>query len=138
MQRVLGIVGAQLGNFAPHLNAGYAARTAEIQNDALLGTIGFDALVAPWATLATELITEWQLGENKIQLPGPLDYVTPFHRTYPATSIPTKSQDLVNLSLGAKFTARGGTVIVLNGIVPIKKAGLQPNFAWTAGLEYTF
>jgi hypothetical protein len=136
--RVIGIVGAQYGDFAPHINAGYAARTAEIQNDALLGTIGFDALVAPWATLAGELITEWQLGDSKIALPGPIEYVTPFERSYPATSIPTKRQDLVNLSVGAKFTARGGMIIMVNGLVPIKKAGLQPNFAWTAGLEYTF
>jgi hypothetical protein len=33
---------------------------------------------------------------------------------------------------------RGGTVIVVNGLVPINRAGLQPGIAWTAGLEYTF
>ena len=136
--RVLGIMAAQLGNFAPHLNAGYAARTAEIQNDALLTTIGFDALVVPWATMAAELISEWQIGDSKITLPGPIEYVTPFHRVYPATSIPTKRQDVMNLALGAKFAARGGMIIIVNGIVPIKKAGLQPNFIWTTGLEYTF
>jgi hypothetical protein len=44
----------------------------------------------------------------------------------------------MNMSLGAKFAVRGGMVIVVNGLVPIKKAGLQPDIAWTAGLEYTF
>jgi hypothetical protein len=136
--RAQGIVGAQLGNFAPHLNAGYAARTDTLQNDAILATIGFDALVAEWATLAAELITEWQLGDTKITLPGPIEYVLPFPRSYPATSIPEKRQDVMNMSLGAKFAVRGGMVIVVNGLVPIKKAGLQPDIAWTAGLEYTF
>jgi hypothetical protein len=42
------------------------------------------------------------------------------------------------MSMGAKFTVRGGTVIVLNAIVPVNKTGLQPGMAWTAGLEYTF
>ena len=136
--RAQGIVSAQLGNFAPHLNTGYAARTDTLQNDAILGTVGFDALVAPWATVAADLITEWQLGDNKITLPGPLVYDVPFPRSYPATSIPDKRQDVMNISVGAKFTVRGGAVIVVNGLVPIKKAGLQPDMAWTAGLEYTF
>ena len=136
--RVLGIMGAQIDNVSPHLNIGYAARSAEIENDGFLATLGFDALVTPWATLAADLITEWQVGDSKITLPGSIEYVTPFHRTYPATSIPTKRQDVVNASFGAKFTVRGGMVIVVNGIVPIKHAGLQPNFGWTTGLEYTF
>ncbi len=136
--RAQGIIGAQFGNFAPHLNAGYAARTDTLQNDALLGTIGFDALVAEWATVAGDLITEWQLGPNRITQPGPIVFTVPFDRTYPSTSIPDKRQNVMNMALGAKFTVRGGMVIVINGLVPIKKSGLQPDIAWTAGLEYTF
>jgi hypothetical protein len=136
--RAQGILGAQFGNFAPHLNAGYAARTDTLQNDALLGTIGFDALVADWATVAGDLITEWQLGPNKITQPGPIVLSVPFDRTYPSTSIADKRQNVMNMALGAKFTVRGGMVIVINGLVPIKKSGLQPDIAWTAGLEYTF
>jgi hypothetical protein len=84
------------------------------------------------------MITEWQIGDSKIVLPGPIEYVTPFNRVYPATSIPTKKQNIMNLALGAKFMVRGGMVIVVNGLVPLKRSGLQPNFAWTTGLEYTF
>jgi hypothetical protein len=29
-------------------------------------------------------------------------------------------------------------VIIVNGLIPIKHAGLQPGIAWTTGLEYTF
>jgi hypothetical protein len=136
--RAQGIIGAQFGNFAPHLNAGYAARTDTVQTDAILATLGFDALVAEWATIAAELISEWQLGDTKITLPGPLEYVAPFPRSYPATSIPDRRQDVMNMALGAKFAVRGGVVLVLNALVPIRKAGLQPDVAWTAGVEYTF
>ncbi|HEX9631759.1 MAG TPA: hypothetical protein VGA02_04775 [Gemmatimonadales bacterium] len=136
--RALGIVGGQFGNFAPHFNAGYVARTDTLQNDAIVGTLGFDALVTNWATVAADVISEWQLGVNRVTLPGTIEYVTPFARSYPATSIPNKRQNILNMSMGAKFTVRGGTVIVLNAIVPINKVGLQPGVAWTAGLEYTF
>jgi len=136
--RAQGIFGAQFGNFSPHLNAGYAARTDTLQNDAILGTIGFDALVSAWATVAADLITEWQMGATKIELPETIEYVTPFERSYPATSIPTKRQDVMNMSVGAKFTVRGGMVLLVNGLIPINKSGLQPGIAWTAGMEYTF
>lgn len=136
--RALGIFGAQLGNFAPHVNAGYVARTDTLQNDAILATAGFDALVTDWATVAADFITEWQVGANRVGLPGDLQYVTPFQRTYPATSIEDKRQHIMNMSVGAKFTVRGGMVIVTNAIVPINKSGLQPGIAWTGGLEYTF
>ena len=128
----------QFGDFAPHFNAGYVARTDTLQNDAIVGTLGFDALVTNWATVAADVISEWQLGANRVTLPGTIEYVTPFARSYPATSIPNKRQNILNMSMGAKFTVRGGTVIVLNAIVPINKVGLQPGVAWTAGLEYTF
>jgi hypothetical protein len=136
--RAQGIVGAQFGNFSPHFNGGYAARTDTLQTDAILATIGFDALVAPWATVAADLISEWQLGTTTITLPGPISYVTPFPRSYPATSIPARRQDVMNMSVGAKFTVRGGMVIMVNGLIPINHAGLQPGIAWTTGLEYTF
>lgn len=136
--RALAIVSTQFGNFAPHLNGGYAARTDSLQNDAVLATLGFDALVAEWATVAFDLVSEWQIGANKVPLPGPIVYTAPYDRTYPSTSIPTRREDVVNASFGAKFTLRGGMVLVLNGLVPLRGVGLQPDFIWTAGLEYAF
>jgi hypothetical protein len=136
--RALAILSTQFGNFAPHLNAGYAARTDTLQNDAVLSTLGFDALVAPWATIAFDLVSEWQVGDSKVALPDPIHYTIPFERIYPATSIPIKRENSISASLGAKFTVRGGMVLVLNGLVPMRKVGLQPDYLWTAGLEYAF
>jgi hypothetical protein len=136
--RALAILSTQFGNFAPHLNGGYAARTDTLQNDAILATLGFDALVAPWATVAFDLVSEWQVGASKISLPTDIVYTIPFERQYPATSIPEKKENAINASMGAKFTVRGGMVLVVNGLVPLRNVGLQPDFLWTAGLEYAF
>jgi hypothetical protein len=136
--RALAIVSTQFGNFAPHLNAGYAMRSDSLQNDAVLATLGFDALVADWATVAFEAVSEWQVGANKIALPASIVLTEPFAREYPSTSIPEKREDLISASLGAKFTMRGGVVLVVNGLVPLRGAGLQPDYIWTAGLEYAF
>ena len=56
----------------------------------------------------------------------------------PATSIPTRNGDRLDASVGAKFNVRQGTVLVLNGIVPMRDSGMQPNAAWTVGLEFNF
>ena len=85
--RALGIASAQFGDFAPHLNAGYLIRTGELQNDAILATVGFDQRMASWATLALEMITQWQVGDNKIELPGPILFDEPFPRELPSTSV---------------------------------------------------
>lgn len=136
--RGLGVVGAQFGQFALHGNAGYIVRTGELQNDAVLATVGFDNLLTERATLAFSLISETRVGAAKFVLPPPISLVAPFERTIQSTSIPDRRDDRLDASLGMKLNLRGGTVFVLNGTVPLKKAGLQPDFYWTSGLEISF
>ena len=136
--RALGITSAQFGNFAPHLNVGYLARTGEMQNDAVLATVGFDNLMASWATVAVDLVSEWQLGENQIALPGEIQFEEPFVRELQAINVPNRRENLISASVGMKFNVRGGMVLVLNGIAPLRRAGLQPDFIWTAGIEGAF
>lgn len=38
----------------------------------------------------------------------------------------------------SRSRSRAGSVLVLNGGVPLKKAGIQPSFFWTTGLEISF
>ena len=59
-------------------------------------------------------------------------------RQFPATNIQNLDDNLLRMSLGAKFTVRGGTVINTNAIFPLKEVGLQPDFIWTVGLEWGF
>src|SRR5207245_6852626 len=79
--RGLGILSARFGAFSPHANVGYLFRSGDLQNNAVLATVGFDHLMAPWATMAVELVSELQVGESKLRLPGHVTYVTPVRRT---------------------------------------------------------
>ncbi|MEO8139939.1 MAG: hypothetical protein ABI742_09840 [Gemmatimonadota bacterium] len=136
--RALGIASAQFGDFAPHLNVGYLARSTATVNDAFLATVGFDQLMAPWATFGGELITSWQVGARKETLPGDIVYSFPLQRRIPSTNVPNRRDELVNLSMGMKFRVRGGTVMVVNAMAPMRKTGMQPDWIWTAGLEGSF
>jgi len=136
--RLLGIVSGEFGGFGPHLNAGYLVRTGETQNDAILATLGFDDQLAPWATLAVDLITEWQVGDNKIDLPRSIHFDSPFQRDLETTPITVSRENLITASAGTKFRVRGGTVLLANVLIPLSNAGLEPGVVWTGGLEFSF
>jgi hypothetical protein len=137
--RALGLYSAQFGTFSPHLNVGYVARgDSRTQNDAVLIGVTVDNLLSDWATLAAGFESELQVGDNKFALPSEIDFDQPFSRTIPATNVPNKSGDLLRASLGAKFTVRGGTVLVVNALMPLRDVGLQPDFIWTVGLDLPF
>src|SRR5207247_10602430 len=106
--RGLGIVSARFGAFSPHANIGYLFRSGDLQNSAVLATVGFDHLMAPWATMAVDLVSELQVGESKLQLPGPVAYDAPFRRTIDVTNLPNERDDVINGSVGFKFTTRQG------------------------------
>jgi len=136
--RGLGIVSARFGAFSPHANLGYLYRSGSSQNNAVLATLGFDHLMAPWATMAVDLVSELQVGESKLRLPGPVTYDLPFRRTINVTNLPNERDDLINGSFGFKFTTRAGVTLVANTLFPLNRGGLRPNVLWTAGLEYNF
>jgi hypothetical protein len=136
--RGLGIVSAQFGAFSPHVNVGYLYRDGDLQNDAVLATVGFDHMLASWATLALDLISEFQVGESKLGLPEPVTVESPYRRTIEPTNIPTMRDDIVTGSVGFKFVTPSGVTIVANSLWPLNKGGLRTNVAWTAGLEYNF
>jgi hypothetical protein len=136
--RGLGIVSARFSGFSPHANVGYVYRSGELQNDAVLATIGFDQVLASWATLAADLITELQAGDTKLNVPGTVTIESPFTRTVEPTNIPNMRDDIVNGSIGFKFTTAPGLIIVTNALVPLNNGALRPDVAWTLGLEYNF
>jgi hypothetical protein len=136
--RALGIVSARLGSFSPHLNGGYAFRGGEAQNDAVLLTAGFDQLVSRTVTLAVDAISEFQVGESALTLPQQISFAGSPARTVAATNIPDRRDDLVNLSVGAKFVFARVTAVA-NGILPLGNGGMQSRGGiYTLGLERTF
>jgi len=136
--RGLAIVSAQFGSFSPHANAGYLYRGGAFESDAVLATVGFDHLLAPWATLAVDVISQLQVGDSPLQIPGPVHIESPYHRTITPTVIPDGRDDLVDGSLGVKLSAASGLTIVANGEWSLNRGGLRPDVIWTAGLEYNF
>jgi len=136
--RGLGILSARFGPFAPHANIGYLLRSSDSLNSAVLVTVGFDHLMAPWATMAADLVSELQVGESKVKLPGTVTYDVPFHRTVEPTNIPNQRDDIINASFGFKFLTGSGITIVTNTMWPLNRGGLRSNVVWTAGLDYNF
>lgn len=136
--RAFAIASARFGDFSPHLNAGYALRTGEGRTDAVLATGGFDQPVAEWATLAVDVITEWEVGSGGLELPGPVLYTIPVERTVEPTNIPDMKDHRISGSFGFKFRTPGGPILVTNALVPLRRGGLQSNLVWTIGLDMNF
>lgn len=136
--RILGAYSGRYGNFSPHVNAGVLVRTDSLQNNAMLATVGFDQLLNASWTLAIDVLSEYQLGANKVLLPAPVQITVPFARTISPTNIPGTKDHVVSGSIGAKYTTKRGLTTVVNALIPIKLGGLQPRLAFTAGLEYGF
>lgn len=140
---VMGVGSLRRGAFSPHLNAGYIHRGGAFQNDAILGTLGFDHLMGRNATLAVDLITSWQLGATKLDFPEPTTVtalVGPATsvRVIRPTNIPDRRDHLALGSFGAKLGIGGGANLVTNALVPLRHNGLEANVAWTVGFEYSF
>ncbi|HEX6533392.1 MAG TPA: hypothetical protein VF041_02275 [Gemmatimonadaceae bacterium] len=136
--RGLAVFSARFGTFAPHLNAGYLYRNDKRQNDAVLGTLGFDQLLGDRVTMAVDLVSELQVGDSKLQLPGPVQYDAPFHRTITPTTIPNMRDDIFDGSFGFKFSAADGLALIANALFPLNEGGLRPGVSYTVGVEYGF
>jgi len=136
--RGLAIVSARFGDFSPHANLGYLYRGGPFESDAVLATAGFDHLLAPWATLAVDLVSELQVGDSPLQVPGPVVIESPYRRVITPTTIPDSRDDQVNASLGVKLSAARGLTAIANGEWPLNRGGLRPDLIWTFGLEYNF
>ena len=134
--RGLFVASARFGDFSPHVNFGYALRGG--RNDAILGTTGFDQPLSDWATLAVDVIAEWQVGESSLTVPGPVTILLPVERTVQPTNIPNIPDHRMSGSFGMKFRTPGGPILVTNALVPLRRGGLESRFIWTLGLDANF
>ena len=109
-----------------------------MENNAVLATAGFDQVLASWATVAADIVSEFQVGENKAQLPTTATYDSPFVRTVDLTTIPNTRDDLINASFGAKLRIVENLNAVTNIMIPLNRGGMRPNTQLTLGAEYSF
>lgn len=136
--RGVAILSARFGDFSPHLNVGYFGRGGRGRNDAFLATGGFDSPLSNWATLAVDVLSEWELGKSGLQLPETIRYQFPVARSVEPTNIRNIRDHRVSGSFGMKFRTPGGPILVTNALVPLRRGGLQSRLIWTAGLDLTF
>lgn len=132
------VTSATFGTLTPHMNVGYIFRDGELQNNSILATAGFDNYLSDEATLAFDLISDWQLGASKLKVPPLVQYVFPYPHSVLPTNIPDQKDDLLSASMGFKFRTQRGILVVANALFPLRQSGLQPDVIWTAGLEYNF
>jgi hypothetical protein len=136
--RTMFVLGSRYGDFSPHANVGYLYRAAKDQNDAVLGTVGFDHRLSDAITLAADLVSELQVGDSKLKLPATVNYELPFRRSLNPTEIPDVRDDIVNGSFGFKLIPKRNVTLVLNTLFPLNRGGLRPDIVYTGGLEYNF
>jgi hypothetical protein len=129
---------AAFGAFSPHMNAGYLYRNTQTASDAVLGAIGFDHLMSPNVTLAFDVLSSLQVGASKFRLPQTVHIDYPFDRDIEPTTIPEMRDNIVDGSLGFKFSHPTGVTAIVNALVPLNAGGLRGRKVLTAGLEYAF
>jgi hypothetical protein len=134
--RGLLLASARLGDFSPHVNLGYAMRGG--RNDAFLATGGFDQAMSAWATIAVDVVSEWQVGESSLRLPGLVTIEYPVTRHVTPTNIPNIRDHRVSGSFGMKFRTPGGPIVVANALMPLRRGGLESRFVWTLGIDGNF
>ena len=136
--RGLGIVSARLGQFSPHVNVGYQYRGRALDPDVFLFTAGFDQLMASWATMAVDVISEFPVGSADLAVPADVVLDAPFRRTVRTTTIPDRRDDIISASFGTKLSLRQGVTFIGNAVFPLNRGGMRPDVLWSLGAEYTF
>ncbi|MGH7713512.1 MAG: hypothetical protein ACREOG_19650, partial [Gemmatimonadaceae bacterium] len=120
------------------LNIGHEILTGQGRSDAVLATTGFDQPIANWATLAMDVISEWQVGSGGLELPEAVRIQYPVERTIVPTNIPNMKDHRVHGSFGMKFRVLGGPIVVANALVPLRRGGLESRLVWTLGIDGNF
>ena len=141
--RALAILSLNQGRFSPHLNAGYLLREGNLRDrnfdrDAVLATVGFDALASDDLTVAAELITRWELADPEYPLPGPVTFVGTPALTVESSSLPDVGHHFIDLAVGLKYMLGRDMILATNALLPIRAAGLRPDVLWTLGIQGTF
>jgi hypothetical protein len=131
------IASSHFGGFSPHLNVGYLYRDGSGINDQVLTFVGFDQLVAPWATMAVDVLGNWEIG-TPFQVPGPVAYTQPYAHSIDRTTVPDSHDHRIDASFGFKFRLSSASTALINALVPLRNGGVTPDVAYTTGLEFNF
>lgn len=132
------ILSGDFEGFSPHANVGYEFRGSDLEEDDFEAIVGFDHRLAPWATLAVDLLGTFKVGDRELLLPEPVEIEAPFHREVELTNLPERRDDVIDGALGFKFRTGPGIILIANALVPLNDGGLRSGPVPTLGLEYSF
>ncbi len=143
--RALLIASGTMGDFGPHVNAGYTYRSSDLQRDQIDFAAGFDQKITDAITFASDVLGRFQVGSEVAALRFPQTAVITrpiadgvYTRTVQLTNIPDWSRDdLVDLSAGFRFAPNASVMVVGNVIVPLNNGGLRSGVIPTLGIEFT-
>jgi hypothetical protein len=136
--RALGILSGRMGSFSPHLNAGFAMRSGDLQTNSIIGALGFDHLLSEGVTLAADILADFAMGESQLRLPENVVFDEPARRRVRLTDIASQRDHLVDASIGFKLQLPGDYRAVANVLLPMSDGGLRPRQLWTFGFERTY
>ena len=136
--RGLAILSARFDTFSPHANIGYQYRGAEVDPDVFLLTAGFDQLLAPWATLAADIISEFPVGTTEIPVP---------QSDRARVAVPARGPHFVHPGPKGRHHRclvrheahdPQAVTFVGNAVFPLNRGGMRADVLWSLGAEYTF
>jgi hypothetical protein len=134
--RALAIFSSHFGNFNPHANVGYLFREGDL-NDEIVANAGFDAVIASFATMAIDVLSNWVLG-TPFQVPPPVNYTSPYQRTVIPTTVPNGYDHRIDASAGFKFKISKPGTLIVNALLPMRDGGVEPSVVWSGGFEFNF
>ena len=134
--RGLLIASATLGDFSPHVNAGYAIREGDADDGVLL-VAGFDHRLSDWATFAADILGDFAIGDVEEDFPQDATFEVPFQRTVDRTNIPNMRDNRLDGSVGFKLRTGSGVVLVANALIALNDGAMRDRVIPTFGLQYS-
>ncbi|MGH1362480.1 MAG: hypothetical protein ACRBF0_02925 [Calditrichia bacterium] len=136
------------GNFAPHINIAYEYRGSDLDRNEIELFVGYDQKISDQFTLAVDFLGEFEIGDQIDELAFPdaqeirVDIGDPTNfwvREISPTNIPNRESDnILNASVGFKFSPKDNMVMLANTFVPLNDGGLRSDFVSTFGFEFSF
>ncbi|TDI79684.1 MAG: hypothetical protein E2O79_10095 [Caldithrix sp.] len=145
--RFAGIISKKIGDFTPHLNAGYDKRSAELDSDEFEFAVGFDQKIVSGLTFAFDVLGEIDVNSDDaiVLFPGTTTIVDQPEsgqgqavREIDLSNIPERDNDNVfNVSFGFRYAPSASVILLGNILVPLNNGGLRSTVVPTIGLTFS-
>lgn len=151
--RFSAIASKKIGDFTPHLNAGYEYRGADYDDDEFEFIAGFDQKLVRGLTLAVDVLGEIDLNTDEDltfeynkdpifitdQVANSDGIMGTLTREIDQTNIPSRIEDNVfNAAIGFRYAPVDNTILLANMLLPLNDGGLRSDIAYTVGFTITF